>query len=184
MENNKTQSEEEVEIRPSTQEAINHLQKFKEAVNVANEESKKEHDNPNYDAGDEEDPSIIMFDNIADNCIDLLQTPEIAKAMNNIADIITPSLGQENADRITSDICTIVAVMITNTAFGAISAYDKQLADALNDRFRGYNTAISNLGATVNGQKGAVSVINERVEECRQKLGLVKIQPDVETESE
>lgn len=166
------------EISKPTQEAINDIKNMKKAMHKASTQTEDVKNGNKTPEEEQADPGYILFDHISDVCIELLQLPDIINSMNDIASIITPSIGKENADKIMSDICTIMAVMTTHSSFRAIAFYDNEAAKSLNQQFNAYNDVIAKMGGIINGHSGVLEVFKQQIEECRQKLGLVNIKPE------
>lgn len=148
-----------MEPTKTTEQAISEIQHFQEKLH-----DQKPDIDPELLDPDDKDPHVLLYEQITDHCIEVLQMPTIAEAMN--------AIGDKLGDDVATNLCTVMAIIMTNAAFNAITFYDGILKEELNPIFKDYNTLINDISGTVKGHDGALEVFKQRLANVQKKLGL------------
>ena len=145
-------------------EQINNMKNFQKNMKKASEETQDVKDGISTPEEEQQEPSYILFNAITDNCIQTLQLDAVANSMNKI--------GEKLGDDLTAELCTIMAVLMSQTAFNAVMFYDDILNKGLDEKFKEYDQIINNISATTTGINGSMEVFKTRIGEIQKKLGL------------
>ncbi len=145
-------------------EQINNMKNFQENMKKASEETADVKDGVTTPEEEQQEPSYVLFNAITENCIQTLQLESVAASMNKIGD----KLG----DDLTAELCTVMAVLMSQTAFNAVMFYDDILNKSLDEKFKEYDTIINDVSATTKGINGAMEVFKTRIGEIQKKIGL------------
>lgn len=143
-------------------QSIDDMKKFKEKLEEATHHTE---DVENGDATPEEEqhePDYILYQAIADNSIQIMQMDEVINLFTKISN----SVGGD----ITKDLITLLTIIMTNSAYSAISFYDNLLKDELQAQFVNIGDAFNNIGADVNAHTGAISVHKASLEAIEKRL--------------
>ena len=152
------------EKKSNTEKAVDEINNFREAMRKATENSDDVKDGISTVEEEQQEPEFVLFDAIAESSINTLQMDAVVESMNKIAD----KLG----DDLTSELCTIMAVLMSNSAFNAIMFYDDLLREQINEKFKEYDSIINDISAVTNGMNGAMEVFKKRIGDIQDKLGL------------
>lgn len=139
----------------NAEKAINDIKNFEKALEEASNNEDAQND-PNAQA------ALLMYQSISETCIETLQMDLVVDVMNKIAD----KVGNELA----TDICSMMALIMTNSAYNAIMFYDQMLNNNLIPKFKEYDEVINNLAGTTQGINSAMEVFKKRLNELQEKV--------------
>lgn len=139
----------------NAEKAINDIKNFEKALEEASNNEDAQND-PNAQA------ALLMYQSISETCIETLQMDLVVDVMNKIAD----KVGNELA----TDICSMMALIMTNSAYNAIMFYDQILNNNLIPKFEEYDEVINNLAGTTQGINSAMEVFKKRLNELQEKV--------------
>lgn len=139
----------------NAEKAIDDIKNFEKALKEASNNEDAQND-PNTQA------ALLMYQSISETCIETLQMDLVVDVMNKIAD----KVGNELA----TDICSMLALIMTNSAYNAIMFYDQMLNNNLIPKFEEYDEVINNLAGTTQGINSAMEVFKKRLNELQEKV--------------
>ena len=139
----------------NAEKAIDDIKNFEKALKEASNNEDAQND-PNAQA------ALLMYQSISETCIETLQMDLVVNVMNKIAD----KVGNELA----TDICSMMALIMTNSAYNAIMFYDQMLNNNLIPKFEEYDEVINNLAGTTQGINSAMEVFKKRLNELQEKV--------------
>lgn len=143
---------------------INSIKEFQENMKKSVDESPDVKDGVSTAEEEHKEPSYVLFNAITENCIKTLQLDAVSDSMNKIGD----KLG----DDLTAELCTVMAVLMSQTAFNAVMFYDEILNEELDRKFKEYDTIINNVSATTKGINGSMEIFKKRISEIQHTLHL------------
>ena len=148
------------------QESINGIkegqEEFNDAVKKAAENSQDVKDGKSTVEEEMQEPENILYNEIAETSIRILSD----KIVHESFDIIAKELSIESMQALTS----ILAIIMTRSAFEAILFYDELLKKELSKQFGEQVHHINLLKSDVMGHNGALKVFKAQLEEIKKQL--------------
>lgn len=143
-------------------EAVNDIEKLKETAEKAAENSEDVKEGKCTAEDEKNELGYILYQNIANTNIQILQHPEVSKAFNNIADLTSEEVSQ--------NLVTLIAIVMTQSAYQAILFYDDMLKAELSKQFDNITNAINGLGADNVGIQSAITIFKQKIGNIEKSL--------------
>ena len=115
-----------------------------------------------------EDPfgelGLLLFKQITDTTIKIMETPEVEKSLTTIATEM--NMGEKSI----SSLINLIAIAMTNSAYQAIIFYDDLLKDELTKQFENVGNHINMGKADMEGFKAALQIHQKQIGEINKTL--------------
>lgn len=136
-------------------ESIKDIEKLKETAEKAAENTKDVKEGKCTAEDEKQEPAYILYQQIANSSITILQNPEIVKAFKDISEKVDEELSK--------NLVTLIAVAMTQSAHQAVLFYDAFLKKELDKQFEHIADAINKDRADINATTSAMQVFRERI---------------------
>lgn len=134
---------------------IKDVEKLKDAAEKAAENTQDVKDKKCTAEDEKQEPAYILYQQIANSTINILQNPEIVKGFKEISDKVDPELSK--------NLVTLIAVAMTQSAHQAVLFYDAFLKRELDKQFDHIANSINKDRADINAITSAMQVFRERI---------------------
>lgn len=140
---------------PNLDGVIKDVEKLKDAAEKAAENTQDVKDKKCTAEDEKQEPAYILYQQIANSTINILQNPEIVKGFKEISDKVDPELSK--------NLVTLIAVAMTQSAHQAVLFYDAFLKRELDKQFDHIANSINKDRADINAITSAMQVFRERI---------------------
>lgn len=101
------------------------------------------------------EPAYMLYNNIAESTINILQNPEIVKVFKNISTKVD--------EEFSKNLVTLLAVTMTQSAHQAVIFYDDLLKQELTKQFDGLVNRMNITTADLEGSKSAITLLRKKI---------------------
>lgn len=104
-----------------------------------------------------QEPSYVLFNAIAETSIKLLETEPVIELFKALSEKLGPD--------VTKKLIEALTMMLTNSAYEALTFYDELLKEELTKQFENIGDVFANIGADVKAHNGAMEVFKKRLDD-------------------
>lgn len=138
-------------------DSVKDLNKFRSTIKNSDEVKNKE-------------PGALLLDGIAKSSIEILQSDVVLSSFSKLI----PTLGEETS----KTLIELLTVLMTQSAFAALTTYDEMLKEELDTHFNGIIHNLNLCKSDIEGYNAALKVFKRSLEEIKQKIQVSEIIKD------
>lgn len=142
--------------------SVEDLKKWQESVNKSAEQAEDVKEGRCTAEEERKEPGYILYNQIAETSVKLLQLPEVTNAFSSIA----KSVGEETSKLIVE----LMAITMTQSAYQAVCFYDDLLKEELTKHFQQIGECLNITRADVAGHGSALAVFRKQLNEIQNKM--------------
>jgi len=147
------------EVENILNESAEGIEKFKEEMNTAAENSEDVKNGKCTAEEEKMEPEFILSKGIADTCLNILRSEAVATA---IADFIN-ALKCDPA--VIEPLMSLISITTVNACYDSLILYDNMLKRELEGQFNNFNRAMSDVMGDVTAHTGALEVLRKRIDD-------------------
>ncbi len=142
------------EAKKKVEEAIQHTDDVKDGKSTPEEEK--------------QEPGYLLYNQIADTMLEIMQKPEITSAF--------VAIGKKLGDDVSTNLVNIIAICTVTVAHNAIVFYDDLLKKELTQQFSFFGNHLNECKADVAAFRSVLEVFKKRIDETTKKEQLDQFQ--------
>lgn len=146
----------------SLEDSIKDLKDYQDSIKKAAEQSEDVTDGKCTKEDELNEPGYVLFNNIAESSIRILQIPEVVKGFEKLSE----KLGEDGSKTLVE----LIALTMTQSAYQAILFYDDLLKNEITKQFDLYGNTINRTRADIDGQSAAMNVFRKRLDKIEKDL--------------
>lgn len=120
---------------------------------------------------EKQEPAYVLFSAIAETSINILQMPAVIETF----DAVSAKIG----DELTKKLIEAITLIMTNSAYQAVSFYDGMLKDELNKELDNISNSINMVAADVNAHTGVLEVFKARLDKFEKGNKIDEIKKEI-----
>lgn len=146
----------------SLNNSIDDIKKWQDALHKQAEESEDVKNKKCTIEDEKREPAFMLYNQIAETSVKLLQLPEIVAAFA----MLSKSIGEDEAKTLVE----VLALTMTQSAYQAICFYDELLKAELTKQFDNVGEHLNTTRADVEAHSGVLAVFRKQLSEIQNKM--------------